>query len=86
MCPSSGELLYQCDIWFMSICVDDRLVCKFHPNLHTGRSSMQIDINQVSHCYNNSPDDRHMAARNMSRIEINIEEKIACQFGYLQGP
>ena len=28
MCPSSGELLYQCDIWFMSLCVDDRLVCR----------------------------------------------------------
>jgi len=24
--PSSGELLYQCDTWFMSPCVDDRLV------------------------------------------------------------
>ena len=20
MCPSSGELLYQCDAWFMSLC------------------------------------------------------------------
>ena len=28
MCPSSGELLYQCNIWFMSLCVDDRVVCK----------------------------------------------------------
>ena len=28
MCPSSGELLYQCDAWFMSLCVDDRLVCR----------------------------------------------------------
>ena len=28
MCPSSGEFLYQCDIWFMSLCVDDRLVCR----------------------------------------------------------
>jgi len=27
MCPSSGELLYQCDTWFMSPCVDGRLVC-----------------------------------------------------------
>jgi len=27
MLPSSGELLYQCDTWFMSLCVDDRLVC-----------------------------------------------------------
>jgi len=28
MCPSSGELLYQCYTWFMSLCVDDRLVCR----------------------------------------------------------
>jgi len=28
MCPSSGELLYQCDTWFMSLCVDDCLVCR----------------------------------------------------------
>jgi len=27
MCPSSGELLYRCVTWFMSLCVDDRLVC-----------------------------------------------------------
>ena len=26
----------------------------------------------------NSPDDRHMAARNMYRIEINIHEKELC--------
>jgi len=29
MCPSSGELLYQCDTSFMSLCVDDRLACRF---------------------------------------------------------
>jgi len=28
MCPSSGELLYHCDKWFMSVCVDGRLVCR----------------------------------------------------------
>jgi len=28
MCPSSGELLYQFDTCFMSLCVDDRLVCR----------------------------------------------------------
>ena len=27
MRPSSEELLYQCETWFMSLCVDDRLVC-----------------------------------------------------------
>jgi len=34
----------------------------------------------------NSPDDGHMAARNMYRIEINIyEKKIVREVGYLQG-
>ena len=51
----------------MSLCIDD---------LHTRRSSTQSDINQVSHWYNNSPDEGHMAARNMYRIEINIHEKL----------
>jgi hypothetical protein len=26
--PSSGELLYQCDTWSMSLCIDDHLVCR----------------------------------------------------------
>jgi len=52
MCPSSGELIYQCDIWYMSLCIDDCLVCRFgwtavHPNLHTKRSSIQSDIYQM---------------------------------------
>jgi len=34
MCSSSGELLYQCDTWFMSLCVDDRLVCIPDGHLH----------------------------------------------------
>jgi len=51
--------------------------------LHTGRSSTQSDINQVSQCYSNSPDDGHMAAWNMQWIEINIQEKIVRQVGYL---
>jgi len=79
MCPSSGELLYQCDNWFMSLCVDDRLVCRSICScllLHTGRSSTQSDINQVSHWYNNSTDDGHIAARNIYRIEINIHERL----------
>ena len=45
-------------------------------NLRTRRLSTQSDINQVSHWYNNYPDDGHMAARNMYRIEINIHEKL----------
>ena len=68
MCPSSGELLCQRDTWFISLCLDDRLVY-----LHTRRSSTQSDINQVSHSYSKSPDDGHMAARNMQKLEINIK-------------
>ena len=34
-------------------------------DIHTRRSPTQSDINQASHWYNNSPDDGHMAARNM---------------------
>ena len=39
MCPSSGELLYQFDVWFLSLCVDDRLVCK---SIHVSGSHVPI--------------------------------------------
>ena len=50
------KLLYQCDTWNLSLCVDDRLVCrmglnKFHPILHTRQSSTQSDKYQVLHWY-----------------------------------
>jgi len=35
----------------MSLCIDDRLVCRF-ANLHTKRSSIQSDIYQMSYWYN----------------------------------
>jgi hypothetical protein len=35
--------------------------------MHTRQSSTQSDINQASHCYNSSPDDGHMVARNVLR-------------------
>ena len=55
-----------------------------HANLHTKLSSIQSDIYQMIDTIN-SPDDGHMAARNMQRIEINIHEKgIVHQVGYLQ--
>jgi len=52
MCPSSGELLYQCDTWLMPFCVDDCLVftsiwpsgMQEHMLLHTRRSSIQSRI------------------------------------------
>jgi len=29
-CPSSGEKLYLCDIWYLLFCADDCLVCRVH--------------------------------------------------------
>ena len=42
--------LYQWEAWYMSLCVDDSLVCR--SDLHTRRSSTQSDIYQASHWYN----------------------------------
>jgi len=46
--------LYQYDIWYKSLCIDGRLVCRFgsQPNLQTKRSSIQSDIYQISYWYN----------------------------------
>jgi len=59
MCPSSGELLYQCDTWFMSLCVDDRLVCLPEGHLHRVTYT-RCRIDTID-----SPDDGHTAVRNM---------------------
>jgi len=40
-------------------------LCRWPSGTHTRRSSTQSDINQASHWHNNSPDDRHVAGRNM---------------------
>jgi len=58
MCPSLGELLYQCDIWFMSLCVDDGLVC-----IPDGRPH-RVTYTRYGIDTVNSPDGL-MAARNM---------------------
>ena len=104
MCTSSGELLYQCDSWFMSLLssawrsaaymfmiISKWILPTLQPTWQQVRSHLEVilnvyavdlqallksDINQVSHWYNNSHDDGHMAARNMYRIEINIHEKL----------
>jgi len=54
MCSSSGELIVSIRHWYMSLYVDDRLVCMFgfHPNLHTRRSPTYSDIYQMSYWYN----------------------------------
>ena len=34
MCPSSGEKLYLCDTWYLSLCLDDCVVCVPHSHPH----------------------------------------------------
>ena len=56
----------------MSLCVDDLLVCITEGHLHrVTYTGCHIDTT-------NSPDDGHMAVRNVWRIEINIHEKKNC--------
>ena len=66
----------------MSLCIDDRLVCTCTPNGHLYRVTYtRCRIDTI-----NSPDDGHMASRNMQRIKINIyETRIVRQVRYLQG-
>jgi hypothetical protein len=68
--------LYPYHIWYMSLCIDDRLVCSFActPNGHLYRVTYtRCGIDTI-----NSPDGWHMGARKMDRIEINIHEKELC--------
>jgi hypothetical protein len=63
------------------LCRSLRLIQTSTPNGHLYRVTYtRIRIDTI-----NSPDDGHMAARNMYRTEINIHEKrIVRQVGYLQ--
>jgi len=40
----------------------DMIIVNNQVNLHTRGSSTQSEINQISHSYNNFPDDGYMAA------------------------
>ena len=53
------KLLYQCDIWFMSLCVDDGLVC-----IPDGRPH-RVTYTRYGTDTVNSPDDGRIVARNM---------------------
>ena len=80
--------IYQYNIWYMSLCVGYRLVCR------SGRSfptcTLDGHLHRVTYtrwCIDriDSPDDEHGIARNMQRIEINTQKRIVCQIGHLPG-
>jgi hypothetical protein len=80
MCPSSGELNVSIRHLVYVTRVDDRLVCRseFHSNLHARWSSTRLTYTRCRIDTINSPDDGHMAVRNLWRIDINIREKELC--------
>jgi len=60
-----------------SVRIDDRLVCRFAPAHQTVVYMYRVTNTRCIDTIN-SPDDGHMPARNMYRIEINIHEKELC--------
>ena len=60
--------LYQYDIWYMSICIGDRLVCRFGRTVQTCIPDCHLYRLTYTRCRINtidSPDEEHLAARNM---------------------
>jgi hypothetical protein len=55
------KVLYQCDTWYLSLCVDDRLLCRMGYQTVIHRvTNTRCRIDTVI-----SPDDGHLVARNM---------------------
>jgi hypothetical protein len=74
MCPSSGEITVPMrHLLFVTLC--EWLVCRvvfYIPDGHPHRvTNTRCRIDTVI-----SPDDGHIVARNMQRIEISIQEKL----------
>jgi len=86
LCHHQESQLYQYNIWYMSLCVGDRPVCRSDsvPDLHTGRSPTQSDIYQMLYWYNwlswwwAQSCSKHVENRNKIYIKGNVR-----QVGYL---
>jgi hypothetical protein len=72
--------LYQYNIWYVSLCVGDRLVCRSGRKSSLPTCTLDGHLHRVTHtrcCIDttDSPYDEHEVARNMYRAEINIQNK-----------
>ena len=70
--------MYQYDIWYMSLYVGDRLVCRFGRNVQTCMTDghlHRVTYTKYRIDTTESPDDEHLNALNMSRIEINLYKR-----------
>jgi len=59
----------------MSLCTDDRLVCSLIQTCTLNGHLYRVTYTRCRIDTINSPDDGHMATRNMQRIEINTHKK-----------
>ena len=86
MCPSSGELIISVlhlvyvnlQRWPFGVQVRMRLLCSLIQTCTPNGHLYRLTYTRCSSDTINFPDDGHMAARNMQRIEINIHEKELC--------
>jgi hypothetical protein len=80
--------LYQYNVWYMSLCVGDRPVCKSGRKISFPTCIPDGHLHRVIFtrcCIDtiDSPHDKHKVVQNMYRIERNMYKKIVRQFGYL---
>ena len=83
VCPSSEKIPYLCDTWYLSLYIDDCLVCKAEwippciPDSHLYRvTNTRCRVGTV--CF---PADGHIVAWNMYRKAINILRKFMHHVG-----
>jgi hypothetical protein len=77
-----------CDTWYLSLCVDDCLVCmvEWNSNLHIRQSSTQSDKYQVSHRYSYfSWWWAHSRPKHVEKRNKNTKKNYALIWIYLQG-
>jgi hypothetical protein len=76
--------LYQYNIWYVSLFVGDRLVCRSVPACILDGHLHRVTRTRCCNDTIDSPDDEHEVARNMQRIEITYRKRIVRQVGHLQ--
>ena len=66
--PRGRDNSYQYNLWYMSLCVGDRFVCRSERNFWTfTRNGHRYSVTHTRCCIDtiDSPDDEHEIARNM---------------------
>ena len=83
MCPSSGENTVPMRTWYLSLCIDDCLVCRaeFIPPRIPDSHLYRVTNTRCRKGTVFSPDDGHIVARNIQGKAINILRKFVHEDG-----